>query len=777
MTDYAPGNSAYLLALPDSNLPNSYHLITSDGLGTFVAGGGQLEIYLSGALSLMPVLCDQESGLGFLSTNGNGGLFKTQFLSDGTISISNASGGSNTGFSVVQGSSIQKVICKLSGQNVSTRTTLNFIPSTGIDISVTDNAGTNSADIFISANAAMSAPFLLTNQNSNFPNAQNLGGLGSGILLSSVDDSGQATVAIATPGYDYMPVSSNLIYFSGLQASAGCLIQGLAQQGNVPGGWKVTFRGNPGQVLTMGNDLNFHWYDPSWQPSTPVLTAIANLVSAGYISIDGAGNAYSRTFSDSATTSVTNGTGVAGNTSINVTPDTTVQQINVQNAGTTTSTRSNLNLIAGQGAVITVVDNPGNNRADVTISGVGGSDPNATYVTLTDETTNEPNSFSLGTLTTGLVKNTVSSGTAALTCAVPGTDYVAPNTILTNLSAVASNGYISMDSSGAVYSRTVTGDASINVTNGTGVSGNTSLSVNPGTTVQKINVKNSGTLVGTRTGINFIAGSNVSLTVTDDPSNNVVGVTIANTSVPYNTGTYVTLTNETSSLANSFSLGSLAGGILKTTVTTGTATIAQAIAGTDYVAPSANLTALSGMTVSKGLLITSTDGTNLVAQTAGTTGQFYVMSASGYGTWQTINYQAESTNLTSLAALEGDGYLSLDSSGNAYSRTFSDSATTSITNGTGVAGNTSVNVTPDTSVQRINISGNGTLVGTRPSVNFGGGTGIDVTVTEDAPHNIINVGIASTSIAATYSGTVSSASSLSLATTTEGYLAITPLPD
>lgn len=49
-----------------------------------------------------------------------------------------------------------------------------------------------------------------------------------------------------------------------------------------------------------------------------------------------------------------------------------------------------------------------------------------TFVTLTDLTGPLPSSFSLGTLTTGLIKNTVSGSTATLTAAVEGTDYYGP---------------------------------------------------------------------------------------------------------------------------------------------------------------------------------------------------------------------------------------------------------------------------------------------------------------------------------------------------------------
>ena len=48
----------------------------------------------------------------------------------------------------------------------------------------------------------------------------------------------------------------------------------------------------------------------------------------------------------------------------------------------------------------------------------------ATYVTLENETSTFANSFSLGTLTTGLVLNTVTAGVSALTQAAEGTDYL-----------------------------------------------------------------------------------------------------------------------------------------------------------------------------------------------------------------------------------------------------------------------------------------------------------------------------------------------------------------
>lgn len=57
----------------------------------------------------------------------------------------------------------------------------------------------------------------------------------------------------------------------------------------------------------------------------------------------------------------------------------------------------------------------------------GGTVINSSYVTLADESVDLPSSFSLGSLTTGLVKNTVALGVSTLSTAVANTDYIAPS--------------------------------------------------------------------------------------------------------------------------------------------------------------------------------------------------------------------------------------------------------------------------------------------------------------------------------------------------------------
>jgi len=69
-----------------------------------------------------------------------------------------------------------------------------------------------------------------------------------------------------------------------------------------------------------------------------------------------------------ATTTITNGDGIAGNPSIVVNPNTSVQKINVLNNGVQTSTRPSINLIPGLNMGINIIDNAGLNRTDITLT-------------------------------------------------------------------------------------------------------------------------------------------------------------------------------------------------------------------------------------------------------------------------------------------------------------------------------------------------------------------------------------------------------------------------
>lgn len=74
-----------------------------------------------------------------------------------------------------------------------------------------------------------------------------------------------------------------------------------------------------------------------------------------------------------ATINIVNGDGISGNPTFNVIADTSVQRVNVELNGIFESRKSQLNFIPGVGAGINVVDNPGSNRTDITISAIPGT--------------------------------------------------------------------------------------------------------------------------------------------------------------------------------------------------------------------------------------------------------------------------------------------------------------------------------------------------------------------------------------------------------------------
>ena len=108
-----------------------------------------------------------------------------------------------------------------------------------------------------------------------------------------------------------------------------------------------------------------------------------------------------------------------------------------------------------------------------------------------------------------------------------GAFQIEPVSTLGALQALAVGGFASVDGAGAAYSRVLTSGGTIDITNADGVAGNPILDVVDGTSIQKVNVYNAGSLVAAERGLNFIAGSGISYTIADSSVNNRVDVTIA----------------------------------------------------------------------------------------------------------------------------------------------------------------------------------------------------------------------------------------------------------
>lgn len=99
------------------------------------------------------------------------------------------------------------------------------------------------------------------------------------------------------------------------------------------------------------------------------LAGLQALNTTGFMVLTAGTNYATRTIVTDGSISLTNGDGIAGNPSLGVIADTTVQKVNVKLNTVTTSTRSNLNFIPGPNIGINVIDNIGTLSSDITISG------------------------------------------------------------------------------------------------------------------------------------------------------------------------------------------------------------------------------------------------------------------------------------------------------------------------------------------------------------------------------------------------------------------------
>ena len=134
--------------------------------------------------------------------------------------------------------------------------------------------------------------------------------------------------------------------------------------------------------------------------------------------------------SSDGTIAVTNPTGVGGVPSFSVNPDTSVQQINVLSAASLISIRSALNFVGTNGSTVTVSDDVGNNRCNITIDSAIGADKAPADAKYIVQTPNGDLSAeqALSELSTGILKSTTTTG--VLSIAVAGTDYLSPSSLI-----------------------------------------------------------------------------------------------------------------------------------------------------------------------------------------------------------------------------------------------------------------------------------------------------------------------------------------------------------
>jgi hypothetical protein len=148
--------------------------------------------------------------------------------------------------------------------------------------------------------------------------------------------------------------------------------------------------------------------------------------------------------------------------------------------------------------------------------------------------------------------------------------------------------------------RTLIEGTGITITDGDGGLGNTTISVEDGTTVQQVNVQsNSVSPIYTGTTLNFVGAGGTATTV--GLNGNVIDVTITSSgSEAPGTATYI-LQTPNGSLPDAQALSALATGILKSTTSTGVVSIASPTA--DYLPYSAELASIATITPTLGTFI------------------------------------------------------------------------------------------------------------------------------------------------------------------------------
>ena len=409
--------------------------------------------------------------------------------------------------------------------------------------------------------------------------------------------------------------------------------------------------------------------------STGLLNSLINLPSIGLLVKVDNENFVLRDLQTDDTINLVNDNGVSGNITLGVNDNTTNQRFNFQVNGGSIYTGNTLNIKPINGAGANLLSNGDIIELTITSpSSSGGAPSDATYVITGGPNVAIPNATNLQSVGAGILKN--SSG-GALSTAVAGTDYVAPNANLTSLAGLATtkggilamNGtaltelavgtdgyalvansgastglsYASLPSSAATYivqtaDSSLTNEQSLGalttgllkntVTSSTGVlsaavAGTDYVSPNA-------NLTSLAGLATTKGGILAMDGTALTeIPVGTDGyalvANSGASTGLSYASLPSSAATYIVQTAD-SSLTNEQSLGALTTGLLKNTVTSSTGVLSAAVAGTDYVAPNANLTSLAGLATTKGGIL-AMNGTALTELGVGSNGQVIVANS------------------------------------------------------------------------------------------------------------------------------------------------------
>jgi len=468
-----------------------------------------------------------------------------------------------------------------------------------------------------------------------------------------------------------------------------------------------------------------------------------------------------------AGTGLTGGGDLTTNRSFAVVNDTTIQQIQVLNAGTTVGARSMLNFISGGSLAISTSANPSGNRVDVLISAATGGSGTplsntpavslgsasagvATEASRQDHVHPMPSAGDVG----AQPANSNLSALSGVSGSSEGFAYFSsPTAMSVTPSLPFGRGFLNILNTGAARTYIGAAEAAVSIIAGTGLTGggdlttSRTLAVVPDSTVQRVQVQKAGVTTGERPFLNFTEGGAVQVNVSANPSGNRIDINVsapivntalfalAATSIVAGTG----LTgggdlsaNRTISVVNDTTIQQIQ--VLNAGTTVGARSMLNFIAGgTLAISTSANL---SSNRID--VLISATGGagagTNLgVANITGTT----LDITSDTGTDATV----PAATSTAAGLLTGALKSQYD---NNVPQTRTITAGTGLTGGGNLTADRTLTVVDDTTIQRIQVLNAGTTVGSRPMLNFIAGGTLAISTSANASSNRIDVLVSAT---------------------------------
>lgn len=419
-----------------------------------------------------------------------------------------------------------------------------------------------------------------------------------------------------------------------------------------------------------------------------------------------------------------------------VLPNSSLQKVEVaKNSGMAIGTRKQVNLIEGPNVVLTVADDSINDRTNVTIEASGSlsgytneeaQDAVGTILTDTatvDFTYNDatpsitasvlPNSSvqkvevtknSGAVVGTRKQLNLIEGANVTLTVADDGANDQVDITIASTDTNTVYTDEQAQDAIGTILTDTATVDLTYN-----DATPSITAAVIANTSVQKIEVtKNSGGVVGTRKQLNLIEGANVTLTVADDGVNDQVDITVASTDTTY--------TDEQAQDAVGTILTDTA--TIDFTYSDATPSITAAVIANSSV-QKIEVVKNSGAVVGTRKQLNLIEGTNVTLTVAD----------DGVNDQVDVTIAATGGSYTDEQAQDAIGTILTDTS--TIDFTYND-ATPSIT----------AAVLPNTSIQKVEVVKNsGAVVGTRKQLNFVEGTGVTLSIADDAGNDQVDINI------------------------------------